>query len=180
MSNGMIRRPYSMDPYDAALVMNRQSRRTKHPVLTDDEINDMAPVFAFNANDATTKLQPDIVIAKPDPALIRSKDFANDETSKKDTLIGVKTVERSDSDTKKGVETENVENLCAICVSPVDNGEPARKISQCGHVFHASCVEKWLKSYQACCPLCKLVLKERVGEETQGTVRPETETQSLV
>ena len=179
MPNGMIRRPYSMDPYDAALAMTRPSRRQKHPVLTDDEINDMAPIFALDANDTTTRLKPDIVIAKSDPALIKSKDFASDGTSKNDTLVGVKAVERMDPD-GDCVETENVENLCAICVSAVNDSEPARKISQCGHVFHASCVEKWLKLYQACCPLCKLVLKERVGEEASGAVRPGNETQSPV
>jgi len=43
---------------------------------------------------------------------------------------------------------------CPICLCSLLPGEPLRRLSGCGHVFHRSCVDIWLLRAKEC-PLCK-------------------------
>jgi hypothetical protein len=45
-------------------------------------------------------------------------------------------------------------DTCAICIDLLEDDEDVRGLT-CGHAFHASCVDPWLTSRRACCPLCK-------------------------
>lgn len=45
-------------------------------------------------------------------------------------------------------------DACAICIDTIDDDDDVRGLT-CGHAFHASCVDPWLTSRRACCPLCK-------------------------
>lgn len=45
-------------------------------------------------------------------------------------------------------------DACAICIDNIDDDDDVRGL-HCGHAFHASCVDPWLTSRRACCPLCK-------------------------
>ncbi len=43
---------------------------------------------------------------------------------------------------------------CAICIDTLEADEDVRGLA-CGHAFHASCIDPWLTSRRASCPLCK-------------------------
>lgn len=43
---------------------------------------------------------------------------------------------------------------CAICIDTLEQDDDIRGLT-CGHVFHAGCLDPWLTSRRACCPLCK-------------------------
>lgn len=43
---------------------------------------------------------------------------------------------------------------CAICIDVIDDDDDIRGLT-CGHAFHAGCLDPWLTSRRACCPLCK-------------------------
>lgn len=68
-------------------------------------------------------------------------------------------------------------DTCAICIDTLEDDEDVRGLT-CGHAFHASCVDPWLTSRRACCPLCKAdyyVPKPR----PEGEVDPATGRRSI-
>lgn len=57
-------------------------------------------------------------------------------------------VAAAESDSKSGpVE-------CAVCLSDLDEGQMARRLPGCKHVFHRECIDVWLAS-NASCPICR-------------------------
>jgi len=65
-------------------------------------------------------------------------------------------------------ETENgymqLEDECTICLDEFVPGVRVRKLP-CGHVFHSTCIARWLIERSAVCPLCKLDLYVEPAEE---------------
>ena len=48
---------------------------------------------------------------------------------------------------------ENVEDTCCICYNEYDSEEKPSRL-KCGHIFHNSCITKWLKT-SGTCPICR-------------------------
>jgi E3 ubiquitin-protein ligase Arkadia len=53
---------------------------------------------------------------------------------------------------------ESDNEKCAICLSLFQNNQQARKLA-CKHIFHAKCVDRWLKDNRKC-PLCRKRIDE--------------------
>lgn len=67
-------------------------------------------------------------------------------------------------------EPSKIEKLaeCAICLAEFVEGEEVRILPQCGHGFHASCIDTWLGSHSSC-PSCRRVLVLPLGGPQTGT-----------
>lgn len=55
---------------------------------------------------------------------------------------------------------------CVICLGDYKEKEVLRIIPYCGHTFHLSCIDIWLRK-QSTCPVCRLTL-HNVCEEKHG------------
>ncbi|KAL9328323.1 hypothetical protein ACSQ67_003326 [Phaseolus vulgaris] len=58
-----------------------------------------------------------------------------------------------DSNPNKWVATSE----CVICLGDFAAGDEIRVLPQCGHGFHVSCIDEWLRSHSSC-PSCRQVL----------------------
>lgn len=70
---------------------------------------------------------------------------------------------------------------CAICLAEYVDGDEIRVLPQCGHGFHAGCIDTWLNSHSSC-PSCRQNLLstkcKKSGEfppVSNGKVLPESE-----
>lgn len=64
-------------------------------------------------------------------------------------------------------------DTCAICLDNLEDDDDVRGLS-CGHAFHAACLDPWLTSRRACCPLCKAdyyVPKPRAADDADDSGR---------
>jgi hypothetical protein len=85
--------------------------------------------------------------------------------------FGLKEVQTSESANREGDEEDddddehihtalppellaNPGDSCAICIDLLEQDDDVRGLT-CGHAFHAGCLDPWLTSRRACCPLCK-------------------------
>ncbi|GAB4855100.1 hypothetical protein Ancab_023683 [Ancistrocladus abbreviatus] len=50
---------------------------------------------------------------------------------------------------------------CAVCLSVLEKEDMARLLPDCKHIFHASCIDKWLISGQLTCPVCRAEVTPR-------------------
>ncbi|KAF8728620.1 hypothetical protein HU200_017886 [Digitaria exilis] len=60
-------------------------------------------------------------------------------------------------------EEEGKRAECAVCISELRDGDTARILPRCGHVFHAECVDRWFRTHVTC-PLCRAVVVADGGD----------------
>lgn len=54
---------------------------------------------------------------------------------------------------------------CAVCLNEFENADEIRQLTNCCHIFHKNCLDKWLEHDQKTCPLCRSCLMSEVVEE---------------
>ena len=130
---------------------------THHERASDEEVS---KIPAIGKEIQSTPREMDNAIL---PHIKTSHDHAHspalDHESK--TLAPTTTAEEEDMDDDEhilnAVPTAMLENpgdSCAICIDTLEDDDDVRGLT-CGHAFHASCIDPWLTSRRACCPLCK-------------------------
>ncbi|KAI9086819.1 hypothetical protein K1719_031413 [Acacia pycnantha] len=63
----------------------------------------------------------------------------------------------SEGDHLRGGDSSSVME-CAVCLSSLEDGEEARLLPNCKHVFHVACIDQWLASHSTC-PICRTMAK---------------------
>ena len=58
---------------------------------------------------------------------------------------------------------------CVICLADYKDQELLRIIPKCGHSFHLSCIDMWLRK-QSTCPVCRLPLQKALETKHVRTV----------
>uniref|UniRef100_A0A0E0KUA7 RING-type domain-containing protein n=1 Tax=Oryza punctata TaxID=4537 RepID=A0A0E0KUA7_ORYPU len=57
---------------------------------------------------------------------------------------------------------------CAVCLSGIGGGDEVRRLSNCRHVFHRGCLDRWMEhDDQRTCPLCRAPL---IPDEMAGAL----------
>ncbi|KAG8391755.1 hypothetical protein BUALT_Bualt01G0220000 [Buddleja alternifolia] len=62
---------------------------------------------------------------------------------------------------------------CSICLAEYQEKEVLRIMPKCGHSFHLSCIDIWLRK-QSTCPVCRLSLQDSVETKNILTGTPIT------
>ncbi|XP_009781442.1 RING-H2 finger protein ATL67 [Nicotiana tabacum] len=57
--------------------------------------------------------------------------------------------------------TSSEDTQCSICLSEYQENEVLRIMPKCGHSFHLSCIDIWLRK-QSTCPVCRLSVPESI------------------
>ncbi|XP_030533828.1 RING-H2 finger protein ATL39-like [Rhodamnia argentea] len=62
---------------------------------------------------------------------------------------------------------------CSICLGEYQEREVLRIMPKCGHNFHLSCIDTWLRK-RSTCPVCRLHVQDSVLSKSAGTIAFET------
>lgn len=170
---------------------------TPEPKQSSEENNDSPEVAKTSPEIITSQSQPqsaqadDVVQGKDDgekkSLVAQTTDTKAQNTLQTTTPLTTQVTGQSstepveddideDDQIQMAVPSEMLNNpgdTCAICIDTLEDDDDVRGLT-CGHAFHASCLDPWLTSRRACCPLCKAdyyVPKPR----PEGEAAPETE-----
>ncbi|KAF0924654.1 hypothetical protein E2562_010251 [Oryza meyeriana var. granulata] len=72
-------------------------------------------------------------------------------------------------------EEDEEERECAVCLAVMADGEAARRLPRCMHVFHRGCVDVWLRE-NSTCPVCRAEVVVRPAGAVRADKLPESST----
>ncbi|KAL8253793.1 hypothetical protein R6Q59_032014 [Mikania micrantha] len=55
---------------------------------------------------------------------------------------------------------------CAVCLYEFDAGDEIRPLTNCRHIFHRCCLDRWIDHDQKTCPLCRTPF---ISDDLQNT-----------
>lgn len=62
-----------------------------------------------------------------------------------------------------GAPEEEQAMRCVFCLCDIEDGEEVREL-RCEHLFHSSCLDRWVAYGRVTCPLCRTSLASKVAE----------------
>lgn len=97
----------------------------------------------------------------------RQTSLPREELGLEETVLNRLPTFRFKQGTHEGVDSQENEEFCMVCLLEFKEGETGRILPECCHYFHAECVDRWFLSHVTC-PLCR----SEVGNS--GDAPPET------
>ncbi|KAF8380189.1 hypothetical protein HHK36_027671 [Tetracentron sinense] len=58
----------------------------------------------------------------------------------------------------------HTQDSCAVCLYEFEGQDEIRRLTNCRHIFHRSCLDRWMNHDQKTCPLCRTLF---IPEEMQ-------------
>lgn len=109
------------------------------------------------------------------PEVIEEQDITDMTPTNKTEYI-VTTVSHDSNEIKAENDGKHFSSgTCTICLETFEDEDEVRGLI-CGHVFHQSCIDPWLTTRSACCPICKKDLYIEVNnannQEEEPTANP--------
>ncbi|KAM7275693.1 hypothetical protein ACFE04_017559 [Oxalis oulophora] len=53
-------------------------------------------------------------------------------------------------------QQQQTDSCCAVCLLEFEDSDEIRRLTNCRHIFHRSCIDRWIVGYdQKTCPLCR-------------------------
>ncbi|KAF2002294.1 hypothetical protein P154DRAFT_521111 [Amniculicola lignicola CBS 123094] len=63
---------------------------------------------------------------------------------------------------------------CLVCLCDFEISEEARRLVNCGHLFHRECIDQWLTTGRNSCPLCRAEGVEEKSKDDSGSAASNT------
>jgi len=62
---------------------------------------------------------------------------------------------------------------CIVCLETLEATDEVRRLGNCAHAFHRTCIDRWIDLGEVTCPLCRshLLPRRRAGLLGMGTAR---------
>lgn len=102
------------------------------------------------------------------PSEMRSGSFS--ENNEKQLDLGLDEKEQNEMVSEKTAGLQFSSGSCVICLENLEHEDSVRGLL-CGHVFHTECLDPWLTTKRACCPICRrnYLLKKVQPDEDNDT-----------
>jgi len=158
MKGGVVRRPAFPAP-----VTGRQAAAMRELQI---EARELAPAQTNTTTDekADEHGSPEVVGGEKstmDRPTTPASPKSTQSTVSPETPIHKVTTEEDDEEEEERIQIAipaeqlpDPGDAALFAIDTIDDGDDIRGLT-CGHAFHASCVDPWLTSRRACCPLCK-------------------------
>lgn len=165
-------RAASLRNVDGVIEDSKLSQDVQRPITPAPKQSSEEPDKDNTSPESTNKSSPEIGTGEMPQSpthTVEKNDVPLEEREKKDGTVAADAAvgtssEHVDDDMddddhiQMAVPTEimamGAGDSCAICIDQLEDDEDVRGLT-CGHAFHAHCLDPWLTSRRACCPLCK-------------------------
>ena len=164
---GGVSRAGSIRDVDGVLpsspVGTKHSVNTRPPTAASEEINVSAPTNALGGSfgDERKSMEASTVEKGPGSPTVEEHHHLEEVPTTATVNKHTTTTSEEDDDDDDHIHTAvppelltNPGDSCAICIDTLEEDDDIRGLT-CGHAFHAGCLDPWLTSRRACCPLCK-------------------------
>ena len=145
-------------------VETKHSVSTRPPTAASEDVNVSAPTNALGGSfgdEMKKSMEANTAETGPSSPTEEHHPLEQVQTTASTVNKHATTTSEDDDDDDEHIHTAvppellaNPGDTCAICIDTLEEDDDIRGLT-CGHAFHAGCLDPWLTSRRACCPLCK-------------------------